>query len=93
MPTALERAGDFSKSVNTNGSLIVVKDPLTGNAYSGNMIPKMTFDPTGIGQTILNFFPMPNYFPLPEVRTSINITSRYSTAGNTRSATMWVAPM
>ncbi|HKC87606.1 MAG TPA: TonB-dependent receptor, partial [Blastocatellia bacterium] len=28
-PTALERAGDFSKSLDTNGRLIVIRDPLT----------------------------------------------------------------
>src|SRR5581483_3238980 len=28
VPTALERAGDFSKSYNTNGSAITVNDPL-----------------------------------------------------------------
>ena len=63
MPTALERGGDFSQSVTTAGALIVVKDPTTGIAYPGNVIPKSTFDPTGVGATILNFFPLPNYFP------------------------------
>jgi hypothetical protein len=65
MPTALERTGDFSKSVNTNGSLIVVKNPVTGVAFTGNMIPPSLFDPTGVGGKIMNFFPLPNYFPAP----------------------------
>jgi hypothetical protein len=65
MPTALERQGDFSQSVNTNGSLIVVKDPTTGVAFSGNKIPASMFDPTGVGSKILNFFPLPNYAPPP----------------------------
>ena len=55
----------FSQSFASNGSLNVIKDPVTGNAYPGNVIPKSTFDPTGIGPTILNFFPQPNYFPAP----------------------------
>src|SRR5262249_14719731 len=33
MPTAAERAGDFSASVG------VVRDPLTGQPFSGNVIP------------------------------------------------------
>ena len=65
MPTALERTGNFSQSVNTNGALIVVKNPTTATAYPNNIIPPSTFDPTGIGSTILNFFPLPNYSPAP----------------------------
>ncbi len=65
MPTALERTGDFSQSFNVNGSLVVVKNPTTGVAFSGNVIPKSLFDPTGVGSKILNFFPLPNYFPAP----------------------------
>src|SRR5580704_12342401 len=32
MPTALERQGNFSQSINTNGSQILVRDPLTGQS-------------------------------------------------------------
>ena len=35
MPTALERTGDFSKSVTTASALIVVKDPTTGICIPG----------------------------------------------------------
>ena len=38
MPTALERAGNFTQSFN-GSNLIVVKDPLTGVAFPGNIIP------------------------------------------------------
>ena len=49
---------------------------------SGNMIPKSTFDPTGIGPTILNFFPMPNYFPAAgKSELSISTTSRSLNGG------------
>ena len=65
MPTALERTGDFSQSFASNGSLNIVKNPTTGVAYQGNIIPPSTFDPTGIGEKMLNFFPLPNYFPGP----------------------------
>jgi hypothetical protein len=58
-PTALEREGDFSKTVDLNGALIPVKDPGTGVAFPGNIIPKSRINPTG--QAILQFFPLPNY--------------------------------
>src|SRR5262249_26313901 len=58
MPTALERQGDFSQSLNTNGSLITVKDPLNGSPFPGNVIPSNRFSP--IGQAMLNLFPLPN---------------------------------
>ena len=31
MPTELERRGDFSQSIDTNGQLIVVRDPIPDN--------------------------------------------------------------
>jgi carboxypeptidase family protein len=60
MPTALERAGDFSQSVRPNGTLIVVRDPLTGQPFPGNVIPANRLDPRGIA--MLNLFPSPNTF-------------------------------
>ena len=61
MPTQLERNGDFSKSVNGSGALIVVSDPLNGNApFPGNVIPQNRIN--GWGQAMLNFFPLPNAF-------------------------------
>jgi hypothetical protein len=67
MPTALERQGDFSQSFNTNGSQILVRDPLSGAACStataagcfpGNKIPLTRLSP--IGSAMLNLFPLPN---------------------------------
>jgi len=58
VPTALERVGDFSKSVGSNGSPIVVIDPLTGSQFPGNIIPAARFNKSG--QSLLNFFPLPN---------------------------------
>jgi hypothetical protein len=65
VPTALERAGDFSQSpANPNG----IYDPCAGNQgsptpcphnqFPGNVIPANEIDP--IGQAILNLYPMPN---------------------------------
>jgi Carboxypeptidase regulatory-like domain len=59
MPTALERQGNFSQSYNTNGSLIVIKDPTTGAPFPGNIIPPSDFN--SHGQALLNAFPLPNY--------------------------------
>jgi hypothetical protein len=60
VPTALERQGDFSQSVNTNGSKITINDPLNGKkAFPGNIIPASRINP--VGQAILNLFPLPNF--------------------------------
>lgn len=61
MPTAAERLGDFSNSRNTNGALIVVKDPTTKAAYPGNIVPKTSLNPNG--QALLNLWPTPNLAP------------------------------
>jgi hypothetical protein len=58
VPTALERAGDFSQSVDLNGRLIVIRDPVTGQPFPGNMIPGMRINPNG--QAMLNILPLPN---------------------------------
>lgn len=59
VPTALERAGDFSQSLDTNGRLIVVRDPATGQAFPGNVIPANRIN--SLGQSLLNIFPAPNF--------------------------------
>src|SRR5712691_2636795 len=57
-PTALERAGDFSQTLDTNGRLIVVRDPLTGLPFLNNMIPTPRINRSG--QALLGVFPLPN---------------------------------
>lgn len=64
-PTARERAGDFSQSFNTAGQLIVVYDPLTGDAsgnnrqpFPGNIVPANRIHP--ISRAILQYVPMPD---------------------------------
>ncbi len=59
VPTALERAGNFSQSINTSGALYVVKDPTTGQPFPGNIVPPNRIDPNG--QKLLNIFPLPNF--------------------------------
>ena len=57
LPTALERDGDFSRSLNVDGTQRVIYDPTTtvlqGSAYvrtpfPGNVIPKAVQDPTSL---------------------------------------------
>ena len=67
VPTAAERTGDFSQSVNGNGAPLIIKD--TGNClgangsgapqpFPGNKIPQSCMFPGA--QAVLNLFPMPN---------------------------------
>jgi Carboxypeptidase regulatory-like domain len=58
MPTALERQGDFSKTVTTTGALIPVYDPTTQTVFAGNIIPASRISP--VGQAMLNLFPNPD---------------------------------
>ena len=58
MPTALERSGDFSQSLNQDGTLITIHDPNAGTAFPGNKIPASRISP--IGLAMLNRFPLPN---------------------------------
>jgi hypothetical protein len=58
MPTALERAGDFSKTVTTTGVQIPIIDPTTQAPFPGNVIPVNRISPQG--QAMLNLFPMPS---------------------------------
>src|SRR5262245_40242943 len=58
VPTAAERAGDFSQSLDVNGRLITVRDPLTGQPFPGNVIPAARINRSG--QSLLGVFPLPN---------------------------------
>jgi hypothetical protein len=58
VPTDLERHGDFSHSVDSNGNLIVIRDPATGQPFPNNTIPASRIDANG--QALLNLFPLPN---------------------------------
>ena len=58
VPTALERKGDFSQSVDNNGKPLTIKDPLNGQPFTGNIVPANRF--YAPGQALLNLFPLPN---------------------------------
>jgi hypothetical protein len=68
VPSLLERQGNFSQTLNTQGQLITIFDPTTTTAnpaggfirapFPGNVIPKSQINP--IGAAIASYFPLPN---------------------------------
>jgi len=58
MPTALERAGDFSQSFDQNGRLIPIYDPTSRQQFPGNIVPKSMINSASLA--MLNFMPLPN---------------------------------
>ena len=59
VPTALERQGNFSQSLDNNGALIPqLLDPTTRQPIPNNTIPNANLYPLGIN--ILNRYPLPN---------------------------------
>ncbi|HEV8188460.1 MAG TPA: carboxypeptidase regulatory-like domain-containing protein [Pyrinomonadaceae bacterium] len=73
VPTALERNGDFSQSINSNGAQVFIRDPQnpgTGCSASDtsgcfkdasgriNVIPQARWNASGVA--LLNYFPLPN---------------------------------
>src|SRR4051794_39207889 len=58
LPTALERAGDFSQPRVTNGTIQPIIDPQTGAQFPNNVIPPGRIN--SLGQKMLNLLPMPN---------------------------------
>ena len=58
VPTAAERGGDFSRSVDGSGRAITITDPHTAAPFPGNIVPaNRIYAP---GKSILNFLPAPN---------------------------------
>ena len=63
-PTALERTGDFSKSLTRSGSLLTIYDPLsagTRTPFAGNVIPASRISPVGLA--LAGNFQAPNSTP------------------------------
>ena len=90
VPTALERAGDFSKSYDTNCKAITVRDPQNSQIqFPGNIIPPSRLTTTG--RNILNIFPLPNYQdPNPTRACNYNYYSSLSGANPSRTETLRV---
>ena len=67
MPTALQRAGDFSQTRNAAGALVNIYDPATTTAsgtgfvrtvFPGNVVPTSRFDP--VAANVVKYYPLPN---------------------------------
>ncbi len=58
VPTALERAGDFSQSRDLRGSAVQLIDPRTGQPFAGNVIPADRISPQAAA--LLGYYPRPN---------------------------------
>ena len=60
VPTEAMRRGDFSQLLGSNpfySSPQIIRDPLTGQPFPGNIIPTNRLSPNGIG--IMNLYPTP----------------------------------
>lgn len=59
VPTALERSGDFTQSLNQLGRPVTVTDPMDSNrAFPDNRIPVSRFHPTAV--KLMQYYPLPN---------------------------------
>lgn len=58
VPTASERAGNFSQSVTADGQPVTIYDPSTGQRFPGDTIPADRISPQA--QALLAFYPLPN---------------------------------
>jgi hypothetical protein len=70
VPTAAERAGDFSNTRDAAGVLQIIRDPLTrsvanptGTPFENNRVPVARFNEHG--PSVLNWLPLPNTFGQP----------------------------
>jgi hypothetical protein len=97
MPTPLERTGDFSKTRDSNGNLIVMYDPATTRldpsapagttryirtAFPGNVIPSERISP--IATKILSYYPQPNQAGVGQSTTTNYFSSAPGTNNNDR---------
>jgi hypothetical protein len=57
-PTAAERTGNYSSTVDLNGNPVVIKDPNTGLPFPNNTIPTSRLYAPGVA--LLNVLPVPN---------------------------------
>jgi hypothetical protein len=60
VPTLLERAGNFSRTLDpATGSIVALRDPMAANVpFAGHILPVSRFDP--IAARIAEFYPSPN---------------------------------
>ena len=78
VPTALERMGDFSNSVNALGQPIQVVDPTTGLPFAGNAIQPGRISPQAAA--LLAYYPEPNADGRRNYQTPIVTSNRVDNA-------------
>ncbi|MBL8216645.1 MAG: TonB-dependent receptor [Bryobacterales bacterium] len=87
VPTALQRAGDFSQTMNAAGRVVTIADPLTTRlengvytrtVFPGNVVPQSRF--SKIASNYLPVWPMPNAAGAPF--TNLNNFSTFGGGGN-----------
>jgi len=71
VPTEAERHGDFSQTRDGNGNLVIIRDPLSGLPFPGNVIPTSRFA-QGM-EALMGVYPQPN---APEGGALYNYTSQ-----------------
>src|SRR5215471_4612925 len=82
VPTLLERKGDFSQSgsnakpIAAGGTPVTIKDPTTGIAFPGNVIPTNRIIPSM--QNYLNLLPAPNALDYAITKGAYNYTYQES---------------
>lgn len=74
-PTLLERRGDFSQSVEVNGSRIPINDPANRQPFPGNVIPQSRLDANGLA--LLRFYPEPNALDRTVSRGNYNYVTQW----------------
>jgi hypothetical protein len=88
VPTAAQRGGDFSQTLNSLGALVPIYDPATTRAnpngagfvrdrFAGNIIPRSRFD--SVSLKVLEFMPQGNVAPADPITNSLNFTSLAAT--------------
>ncbi len=84
LPTEAERRGDFSNTRQTNGALLVIRDPQTGQPFPGNVISQDRID--SLGRALLNLLPLPNGYtdPRPGQQFVANFQNQQSPEHNRR---------
>ncbi len=58
VPTALERTGDFSQTLQSNGAPVQIFQPGTNALFPGNIVPTTALNP--IALKLLDYIPLPN---------------------------------
>jgi len=86
VPTALERQGDFSQSVDVNGRPVTVLDPLTQQALPGSKVPAARLNQSGLA--LMKMFPEPNFLDVATSKRQYNYVLEKPADRNYRSQSL-----